>query len=101
MSKYPNEYAAWRVSFQSDRQAAERAFDDLVESAHEVNQLDIELRECRRKLAQLHAAGLEMIQELDLHGLRHGVMVEANARLLGALVATESNKRVPVAFRRP
>jgi hypothetical protein len=92
MSKYPNEFAAWRVSFQSDRQAAEQAFDGLIESAHEVNQLDIELRECQRKLAQLHAAGLEMIQELDLHGLRHGVMASSNARLLGALVATEPSK---------
>lgn len=92
MSKYPNEYAAWRVSFQSDRQAAEQAFDDLVESAHEVNQLDIELRNERQRLARLHDAAFEMIQELDLHGLRHGVMASSNARLLGALVATEPSK---------
>lgn len=53
MSKYPNEFAAWRVSFQSDRQAAESAFDELVENALELNQMDIELRECKRNRAAI------------------------------------------------
>jgi hypothetical protein len=98
MSKYPNEYAAWRVSFQSDRQAAERAFDDLIESAHEINQLDIELREYRRKLAQLHAAGLETLRAIT--GVAESIadqrgpsdLEAASAKLRGALIATESNK---------
>jgi hypothetical protein len=98
MLKYPNEFAAWRVSFQSDRQVVESAFNELVENALELNQLDIELRECRIKLAQLHAAGLETLRAIA--GVAESIadqrgpseLEAASAKLLGALIATESNK---------